>query len=108
MLNQSIRWTVLFYGTLLVALGIVGYQSSHSKISLIMGVISGLLVMGSAGLLFLGKRAGLYAAGVLTLLLTGMFSYRYAVTFKMFPAFMAVLSGAMLLYLLSQSVKYKN
>ncbi|HEY4255401.1 MAG TPA: TMEM14 family protein [Chlamydiales bacterium] len=108
MINPSIRWTILFYGALLVALGIVGYQASHSKVSLIMGASFGLLMMGSSALLFYNKRFGLYSALCLTVLLTGTFFYRYVATHGTLPAFMAVLSGAMLFYLLSQSVKYKK
>jgi uncharacterized membrane protein (UPF0136 family) len=108
MLNPSIRWTILFYGALLIALGIVGYQTSQSKISLIMGTAFGLLMMGSSALLFYQKKFGLYSALVLTILLTITFSYRYAVTHGNLPAFMSLLSGGMLLYLLSQSVKYKK
>ncbi len=108
MINPSIRWTILFFGALLIALGIVGYQASHSKISLIMGATFGVLMMGSSGLLFLGKKLGLYTALVLTVLLTGVFSYRYAMTRALLPGFLAVLCAAMLLYLLTQTVKYKK
>ena len=108
MMNSSVRWTILFFGALLVALGIVGYQASHSKISLIMGTIFGVLMMGSSGLLFLEKKFGLSAALGLTVLLTGVFSYRYAMTRGMLPGFLAVLSAAVLLYLLTQTTKYKK
>lgn len=108
MLKKSTCWSVLIYGLLLIGLGYWGYHQAGSIISLYLGSgLGGLLVLSSL-LMFGGYRFGAYAALILTLLLTATFGIRYSMTHKEVPAMLAVLSGAMLLFLLAQSAKWKK
>lgn len=108
MLNSLTKWSVFFYSLLIIALGAVGYYQAESLPSLIAGVGCGILLLLSALLMFLGRKFGSYSALVLTILLTGIFSYRYTVTNALFPALLAVISGAMLIFLLAQLAKWKR
>lgn len=105
--SKSTAWAIVLYGAALIFLGIAGYQASQSKISLIMGCASGLVLLLSGGLVFRHKKAGAYVALGVTALLTVVFSYRYLMTDKVIPAFLAVLSGAMLLFLLARTARFR-
>ena len=105
--SKSTAWAIVFYGAALIVLGIAAYQSSQSKISLIMGCSSGVLLLVSGGFVFRHKKAGAYVALGITALLTVLFSYRYLMTDKVIPAFLAVLSGAMLLFLLARTARFR-
>ncbi len=105
--NRSTAWAILVYGALLIVLGILGYQTGHSKVSLIMGSSFGLLLLASGAAVFAHKKFGVYSALGCTALLTVTFSYRYLVSEKAIPAFLAVLSGAMLLFLLARTAKFR-
>ena len=71
-----------------------------SKISLIAGSCSGILLLVSAVAMFRNCRAGARSAFFITLSLTIFFSYRYSLTHALLPALLAVLSTIMLLILL--------
>ena len=70
------------YGALLVLLGGVGWVMAHSLPSLLAGSGSGLALMISGVIWRSGKRAGLYAAVGLLVMLCGMFGWRYLVQGK--------------------------
>ena len=108
MLNKSTCWSVLIYGLILFGLGLWAYLQAESRISLYMGTGSGALLIISAILMFAKNNSGAYGAIFLTAALTIMFAIRYSITNKPIPAILAVLSGAMLLFLLAQSVKWKK
>ena len=108
MFKKTTCWIVLFYGIILAILGYVGYHNAGSKPSLILGAGFGILMMGSAGLLFAKNQLGIYSSVVITLLLTITFSIRYISSEKMLPAILAVLSGGMLVFLLLQSGRWKK
>ena len=89
-------------------LGYIGYREAASMASLYSGLIfGGLLVASGIGMLA-GQKIGAYTALVTTILLTGVFSYRYAVTEKDLPAILAILSAGMLLFLLLRFRKKKS
>jgi uncharacterized membrane protein (UPF0136 family) len=108
MVNALIRWLVFCYAVLIIILGVVGYYRTESLPSLIAGVGSGVLLLVCVLIMFMGKKAGAYAALILNVILTGLFAYRYTVTEKLLPATLAVLSGAMLVFLLLQLTNWKK
>lgn len=108
MLKKSTSWSVLIYGLILVGLGFYGYIQSASKVSLYAGAgFGGLLILSSIAMFANQKWGGLIALA-LTLSLTAIFAYRYSITTKAIPAILAVLSGFMLLFLLSQATSWKE
>ena len=92
----------------MIALGVVGYYVSDSIPSLIAGVGAGILLLVCVLIMFMGKKAGAYGALILNVILTGLFAYRYTVSEKLLPATLAVLSGAMLIFLLLQLTNWKK
>ena len=108
MFKKTTCWIVLFYGLLIMAIGIAGYMKKESMISLYMGGGFGLLIAASSFLLFAKIKTGIYTSTFLTLALVFTFGIRYTMTHKIVPALLCVLSGGMLLFLLAQSAKWKK
>ncbi len=108
MLNAIVKWSVFFYGILLIILGIVGYKVAGSIPSIVIGSGFGFLLMICSLLMFLKKRAGLICSTAITLLLTAFFAYRYSTTRGLMPALLAVLGGAMLVFLLLHCARWKR
>lgn len=107
MVKKSTSWCVLIYGIILIGLGYLGYQQG-SNISFYSGAgFGGLLVLSSL-LMFANIKAGSYIALAITILLTAIFAIRYSMTSKGIPAILAVISGAMLLFLLAKTAKWKK
>ena len=107
MSNTFVKWSVFFYGIILVTLGLVGYVIAESIPSVVMGGGLGFLLMVCSLLMFLEKRIGLFIATFLTLLLTSFFAYRYTMTKgNLMSALLAVLSGAMLIILLLHCARW--
>ena len=83
----------LAYGILAIVGGIIGYVQVSSKVSLISGSISGLLLI-FAGVIQLGGQAwGLILAIVITALLVIVFAIRLAKTRKFMPAGLMAILG---------------
>lgn len=108
MLKKSLIWSVFLYGIVVIGFGYYGYYSSGSKASLWSGVGSGGFLLISALLMKIGRNEGTYLALFLTILLTGVFAYRYSVTTAMIPAVLAIASGGMLLFLLTRIAKWRT
>jgi uncharacterized membrane protein (UPF0136 family) len=106
-MKKSVALVVLVYSVLLIILGLVGYNKG-SAASLYAGSGIGLLLLFSSVALFLRKKGGLYSALILTALLAGMGTFRYALTGKMIQAILAILSGGMLVYLAVQYKKWRG
>ncbi len=80
----------LIYGIMLILGGVMGFLKAHSKVSLITGVLSGLIVLYSSKIK--SKSSYLYVSAI-SLVLAGFFSYRFAHTHALMPAgLMLVLS----------------
>ncbi|MEM6754297.1 MAG: TMEM14 family protein [Cyanobacteria bacterium P01_C01_bin.38] len=93
------------YGILSIVGGIIGYKSAGSKVSLISGTISGLLLLVAAYLQLQGQTWGLNLAVVITSVLVVVFAVRLAKTRKLMPAgLMVVLGLAALIAMFSQLV----
>ena len=83
----------LLYGLLAIVGGAMGYRQAGSKVSLISGSISGLLLLLSAGLMFKGARLGFQLAPILVGLLVIVFISRLIKTGKFMPAGLMVIVG---------------
>ncbi len=93
------------YGILSIVGGIIGYKSAGSKVSLISGIISGLLLLVAAYLQLQGQSWGLTLAVVITSILVIVFAIRLAKTRKLMPAGLMVFLGlAALIAMFSQLV----
>jgi Small integral membrane protein len=93
-------WIVLVYALLILVGGVIGHIKAASTVSLVMGIVFGALLAGSSLLIFKNKKAGLYSALILSLLLDLFFTYRFVDKLKFFPsAFLSIVSLAMIVIL---------
>ena len=89
------------YGILAIVGGIIGYIQAKSKVSLISGTISGLLLIFGAVMQLQRQNWGLLLATVVTVLLVIVFTIRTVKTRKFIPAgLMTVLGIAALVIML--------
>jgi uncharacterized membrane protein (UPF0136 family) len=90
--------TVCVYGLLIALGGVMGYVKGGSHASLISGGSFGLSLLISAYFISKGKIAAQYLALILTFLLDGIFTYRFAKTLNFIPAgFLSLISLAVLI-----------
>lgn len=99
--------TTLAYGLLSIVGGVMGYQKAGSQVSLISGLISGLLLLIGGYLLFGGALSGLMLSGVVSLLLVIVFVIRLIKTKKFMPAGLMVAFGVMNLICLWVTTPFK-
>lgn len=93
------------YGILSIIGGIIGYKSAGSKVSLISGTISGLLLLVAAYLQLQGQTWGLTISLIITSILVVVFAVRLGKTRKFMPAGLMVTLGlAALIAMFSQLV----
>jgi uncharacterized membrane protein (UPF0136 family) len=85
----------LAYGILAIVGGIIGYVQASSKVSLISGGISGLLLVLSAYWQFQGQPWALILAAVVTAVLVIVFALRLAKTRKFMPAGLMIILGTL-------------
>ncbi|MGB3296977.1 MAG: TMEM14 family protein [Phormidesmis sp.] len=85
--------TTLVFGILAIGGGAMGYRQAGSQVSLISGLISGLLLLIGAYLLFGGSPAGPAIAGIVSLLLIVVFGVRLLKTKKFMPAGLMIIVG---------------
>lgn len=71
----------------------MGYKQAGSQVSLISGLISGLLLLIGAYLLFGGSPAGPTLSGIVSLLLVIVFVVRLLKTKKFMPAGLMIIFG---------------
>lgn len=71
----------------------MGYRQAGSQVSLISGLISGLLLLIGAYLLFGGSPAGPVLSGIVSLLLVIIFAVRLLKTKKFMPAGLMIIFG---------------
>lgn len=93
------------YGIFAIIGGIIGYKTALSKVSLISGTISGLLLLVAAYLQLTGQNWGFILAVIITSILVIVFAIRLFKTRKFMPAgLMIVLGLVALVVMLSQLV----
>lgn len=106
-MNLSII-AAIAYGVLTVIGGIIGYLQAHSQVSLLSGIISGLLLFAAAYLQLQGNAWGLFLAIGVTAALVIFFALRLARTRKFMPAgLMTILGMLSLAVLVNQLVVFK-
>lgn len=89
---MSVLKIILFiYGILMLGGGVMGYVKAKSIMSLIMGIISGILVLVGVCLLGSNLKAGITLVTVVSALLTAVFLLRLLKTHTFMPAGMLLL-----------------
>ncbi len=88
------------YGILALIGGIIGYVQASSKISLLSGSISGLLLIIAAFWQLQGQIWGLFVAAFITAALVVFFSLRLAKTRKFMPSGLMIILGVLALVLM--------
>lgn len=93
------------YGVLAMVGGVIGYTQARSKVSLISGIGSGLLLILAGVAQLQGRGWGLILATVITAILVVVFAIRLAKTRKFMPAgLMSGLGLAVLAVMVNQLV----
>jgi uncharacterized membrane protein (UPF0136 family) len=95
-MNSSIV-AAIAYGILAIAGGIVGYIQAHSKVSLVSGTFSGLLLILAAYLQMQGQAWALILAVLVTASLVVFFAIRLTKTRKFMPAGLMTILGVLAL-----------
>ncbi|MGM3304759.1 TMEM14 family protein [Anabaena sp. WFMT] len=85
------------YGVLALVGGIIGYIQVKSKISLLSGSISGLLLIFAGYSQLQGQTWGLTLAALVTGILVLLFAFRFAKTRKFMPAGLMIIFGMLAL-----------
>ncbi|MCC5664593.1 hypothetical protein LC653_11850 [Nostoc sp. CHAB 5784] len=85
------------YGILAIAGGIIGYIQARSKVSLLSGSISGLLLVLAAYFQLQGQTWGSILALIVTAVLVVVFAVRLAKTRKFMPAGLMTILGMLAL-----------
>ncbi|MEI1377775.1 TMEM14 family protein [Nostoc sp. UHCC 0926] len=85
------------YGILAIVGGIIGYIQAKSKVSLLSGSISGLLLILAAYFQLQGQTWGSILAGLITGVLVVVFGFRLAKTRKFMPAGLMTILGILAL-----------
>ncbi|MEA5582216.1 TMEM14 family protein [Nodularia harveyana UHCC-0300] len=98
-MNLSIIAT-LVYGILAMIGGIIGYIQANSQVSLVSGVISGLLLLVAGYFQIQGESWALIVAVLVTVILVIFFALRFAKTRKFMPGGLMVILGMLALALM--------
>ncbi len=85
------------YGVLALGGGIMGYVKVKSKISLISGTVTGLLLLVAGAMQLMGMSVGLILAEVVTGILIITFGMRLFKTGKFMPAGLMIIAGVVAL-----------
>jgi uncharacterized membrane protein (UPF0136 family) len=92
----------VFYGLLSIVGGVIGYIKSQSKVSLISGGVSGLLLLILAGIMNAGNQWAVTVAAIIIALLIVVFVVRWFKTKKFMPAVPMIFFGVVsLVFMLS-------
>lgn len=90
----------IVYGVMAFIGGTIGYRQAKSKVSLISGIVSGILLLVGAVAQIRGQAWGLWLMTAVTAILTLVFAIRLAKTRKFRPAGFMVLYGTSTLVIL--------
>jgi uncharacterized membrane protein (UPF0136 family) len=99
-MNLSIVATFT-YGILSIIGGIIGYLQARSKVSLISGSISGIMLVFAAILQLQGQGWALIFAAIITAVLVAVFAYRLKNTRKFMPAGLMTILGMITLVIIA-------
>lgn len=92
------------YGILSIVGGIIGYAQAQSKVSLISGSISGVLLILGGILALTSGLAGLWLAAIVTVVLVIVFAVRLFKTRKFMPAGLMIIAGIIALIPILQNL----
>lgn len=97
-----VSWTVLIYALLVAVGGMLGYVRAGSAASLVAGLVSGLLLVGSAIAMMRGAfQPGWWLALVVTILLLARFGMTAATKgFKFMPGGLVIIMSILVLIML--------
>lgn len=98
------NWATLIYGIVSLVGGVIGYLKAGSKVSLISGSISGILILICSYLINQGADWALFVAAGITFVLIVVFSFRLRKTGKFMPAGLMVILGVATLVLIIYSI----
>lgn len=87
----------IVYGILLIVGGYMGYSKAGSQMSLIMGAVSGVVVLAGTYLVYQSNSAGHWVITATSALLAVMFLMRVIKTQKMMPSGMLLLLSIIVL-----------
>ncbi|WP_414518116.1 TMEM14 family protein [Nostoc sp. PCC 9305] len=87
----------LAYGILAIVGGVIGYIQATSRVSLLSGSISGLLLILAAYFQLQGQTWGAILAVLVTAVLVVVFAFRLAKTHKFMPAGLMTILGMLAL-----------
>ncbi len=104
MKSKKTTWAVFVYALCILLGGIAGYYLSHSKASLISGVVFGVLLLISSGLMFQKKTAGTWLSLFLALVLEGVFTWRFAKTLNFIPSGLLSLLSLVIIILVALKI----
>ncbi|NET45351.1 TMEM14 family protein [Okeania sp. SIO2B3] len=96
------------YGILAIVGGIIGYTKVGSKISLISGSVSGLLLIISGIIQLMGMNWGLIFSTIIATILVITFIIRLVKTRKMMPAGLMILTGITAVALMVYQISLNN
>lgn len=97
--------TTLLYALLILAGGAIGHVQAKSLTSLIMGIVFGALLLGSAFTLFRKKEIGRWSSLILVVLLDAFFTYRFTLTHKFMPSGLFAIVSTLVLFLLAYQLR---
>lgn len=100
--------TLAIYGFLVLIGGIIGHMQAKSTISLVMGTIFGVMILGASLALYKKKRASIWISLSLVLLLDAFFSYRFFKTLKFMPSGMMMILSLITLIVLVRQLRTKQ
>ena len=83
----------LVYGVLSLVGGWIGYRQAKSKMSLISGNISGILLFIAVALQIQNQSIGIWLAKIISLVLVAVFLSRLVKTKKFMPAGLMIITG---------------
>ena len=85
------------YGILAIVGGIIGYVKAKSKVSLVSGLVSGLLLLASGIAAAQGVAGAMLFSQLVTIALIVVFAIRWAKTGKFMPAGLMIVAGVVAL-----------
>jgi uncharacterized membrane protein (UPF0136 family) len=94
-------WVVLIFAVLIAVGGVMGYVKAGSTASLIAGLVSGILLLGSALAMMRGAfQLGWWIALLVTILILVRFGMAAMKEFKMMPGGLVIIMGLIVLAVL--------
>lgn len=88
------------YALFILIGGIIGHVQAQSTISLVMGIVFGLLLLAAAFTLYKRMRGAVLIGLSLVLLLDGFFTYRFLKTLRFLPSGLMLIISLMTLIIM--------